>query len=107
MLKLSHSLSLHTSLYPVTTIWDDNRDDKQASSEYTLPDSSIKYCIYRQQFTPILELITDSIALTIDAIKNNHNLGALCINHELNINTSLPFLIQKGWVTGFTIMDSQ
>lgn len=104
--KLSHSLTIHSSNYPIIDIWKDNTADTASGNTYSLPPGNIMFCIYREKFTPSIELIDDNLCQIITAIQNNKDLDSLCHSDGFDINEVLPYLIQKGWVTGFKFKDN-
>ncbi|MCK5335442.1 MAG: putative DNA-binding domain-containing protein [Gammaproteobacteria bacterium] len=103
--ELSHTLSKHSSIYPVIDIWKNNRDTNATAAEYSIPGKPVNYCIFRQQLTLCIELIDDSLSQTINAIQYKIDLDSLCHYDNFDINITLPQLIKNGWVTGFTLRD--
>lgn len=104
---LSHPLSLQSSVYPVLDIWNDNLNEEATNSDYELPDKPINFCIFRHKFTSHCEVLDTNISQAIIAIKNKMDLDSLCHYDDIDITNTLPQLIQKGWVTGFTLKDEQ
>lgn len=104
---LNKSLSHHTSAFPLIDIWKDNTSPPHtsATNEYSMPENSIHYCIYQHDLIPTIDVIDRSTYTTLTAIKNKIDLQSLCHYDGIDINLILPNLLQKGWITGFTLMD--
>ena len=102
---LSPSLSIHQSIYPLHEIWNANRIKTSASQQYTLPDESCYLCIYRHQLSPQLNIIDAQTWLALDALDKKMNFETLCLSDKFDINTTLPGLIERGWISGFTLRD--
>lgn len=102
---LNESLSHHTSTFPIIDIWKDNTSQISATNEYSMPENSIYYCIYQHDLTPVIDVIDRNTYEILTAIINKTDLQSLCHYDDIDINQILPNLLQKGWITGFTLMD--
>lgn len=104
---LNISLSHHTSAFPLIDIWKDNTSQSQtsATNEYSMPENSIYYCIYQHNLIPAIDVVDRNIYTILTAIKNKIDLQSLCHYDGIEINQVLSNLLQKDWITGFTLMD--
>ncbi len=103
--NLNKSLSIHTSIFPVIDIWKDNTIEIPTTNEYTTPDNSLYFCIYQRALTPTLEIIDRNTYKILTAIKDKTDLQSLCHFDDIDINQALPNLLQKGWISGFSLLD--
>ena len=101
--RLSHSLYLFTSAWPVYAIWQSHQQDSPLSN-FTLPDETQHYVIYRQDRPGITEIS----AATHRFLLACQNGLALCqIADRLGDQAAIGFaqladFIRNGWITGFT-----
>ena len=100
----SHSLKAYKSNYPVVDIWRDHCNNTPCS-QYNYNNHTNYFCISRSEYTPLLDVITEDIYHAIKSIQSQQSLNELSKNPSFNIDTVLPALLKKQWITGFSLKD--
>ncbi|MFK5915446.1 MAG: putative DNA-binding domain-containing protein [Woeseiaceae bacterium] len=96
---LSASLSLHCSTFPIVEIWKSNKHDTAETQEFLMHDAEQCFCIFRQDFSPQLSLLSSSQYQLLRLIQNGKTLAQFS---EYDCQNELMGLIEQGWVTEFS-----
>ena len=109
-LKLSNSIYVLQSDYPIYEIWNANQSDNQ-HQEIQAINEPHHLCIYRRDFKPIVEIIEPDYWNILKYIQEHISLSKLeeissTSERKLHIETMIPELIQKNWICGFFIKNS-
>lgn len=99
---LSFSLSLHATKYPLIELWNANAYELMDNQEFSKPNAECYFCIFRKNFKPVIEILSEKQHACLSSISNKASLLALT---ELGLQNELMFFIEKGWVTGFLLND--
>ncbi len=94
--RLSHSLGLQSSPYPVLEIWRRHREGSDTRTVAAL-NASQHLCIWRQGLEPRVA------AIDADCLRLLQQCGAGLGLAELTNTERLPELIAQGWICGFTV----
>ena len=101
-LELSYSLEVMVSSYPIHDICRQHHDKQLESSIEGLNEVE-HLCIYRQNFTPKIEKISESYFSLLSACQQRRTLEDLASDDNLSASLeALPEMISKGWICGFT-----
>lgn len=103
--RLSNSLYILKSDYPIYEIWHANQSDNQYQEIQGINEPQ-HLCIYRRDFKPTIEIIEPEYWIILKNIQENKCLSKLeeissTNEKELHIQTMIPELIQKNWICGF------
>jgi hypothetical protein len=109
-LKLSNSIYVLQSDYPIYEIWNANQSDNQHQEIQAINEPQ-HLCIYRRDFKPIVEIIEPDYWNILKYIQEHISLSKLeeissTSERKLHIETMIPELIQKNWICGFFIKNS-
>lgn len=94
---LAESCFFMPSDFPVLSLW---RSHKAANPTSTMPAGDEYYCIYRQQGDMLIDDISSDLFTLLQGITQGWTLGTMC---QHNLDSLLPQLIEKGWVSRFSI----
>ena len=108
--KLSTSLFIVQSKYPIYEIWLTNQGGNLQHDIQAI-DAPQHLCIYRQEFNPIIEKISPTYWWTLKNIQDHLSLSQLEIllgnkDEDLSLQTIIPELIQKKWICGYYVKDT-
>lgn len=102
MLKLSHSLTLMKTEYPVHLIWQQHVDQQQKSVVKSTQEIYF-ICIYRDEFQPKVEVINDSCFYFLLACQHEMSLQDIAMDEQcLSAMNVIPDFIERGWISGFS-----
>jgi len=104
--NLSYSFSLHATAYPLLEIWNANKNTAADEQEFSMPETENYFCISRDDFTPVvnvlncqqyslLKLISENLSLT--------QLTAVDVKLVADFQKQLMDFIEKGWISGFSV----
>jgi len=99
---LSFSLSLHATRYPLIELWNANVQKLTGTQEFLMPDSMIYFCVFRETFKQVIEMLNEKQHACLTLISNKASLLEL---NDAELQNELLFFIEKGWVTGFLLDD--
>jgi len=105
---LSNTVSLQCSCYPVLAIWESNRpelNNKQLKSKQTfeMPDEEIHFCIFRDNYEVSLKELPATQFEVLQAIKAGQTLGELSDRFGGDLQPTLNYYIQLGWINSFSV----
>jgi hypothetical protein len=108
-LRLSSSVGLLSSLFPLYEIWLQNRPalaTKRNKSQIrhdvqTITDRQY-LLVFRHNSMPVVVSISEYEYRLLDAFNNNHSLQSVVDRIDCDIDVLLPRLIEKKWVVGMT-----
>ena len=108
--KLSASLYILQSEYPIYEIWHANQDANQ-QQDIQAVDEPQHLCIYRLEFKPIIEKISPTYWWVLKNIQDHLSLSQLEVlsknkNGDFSLQVTIPKLIQKKWVCGYYLKDT-
>ncbi len=109
--KLSESLYILRSNYPIYEIWLTNQN-KNRQQKIPAIDKSQYLCIYREEFKPIVEKIEPACWWILKNIQDRISLSQfeiLAVDEgiDFSLQTIIPELIQKKWICGYYLRDSK
>ncbi len=105
-LKISHSFSLHSTIYPLLDIWNANKNLVESIQEFHMPDSESYFCVFRKEFSPAVNLLDHEQYTLLKAISNGVSLVQLSeLDSVCDFENKLMGFIQQGWITGFFLQD--
>ena len=97
--KISASLGLIVSEYPVYEIWRSNKEQQRA--EEIKPIEGKQYLlVYRNGYKSSIAVINNREYSIIEAIIKNLSLQEIINNSDFDINNVLPVLITNKWIVG-------
>jgi len=97
---LSCSLSLHETEYPLIELWNANSKKLADTETFLMPDSKQYFCIFREKFKPLIEMLNERQYVCLSLIYNKASIVELS---EAGLQNELMSFIESGWVTGFSI----
>lgn len=104
--RISNAFSLHSTIYPLLDIWNANKGLVKNIQEFQMPDSEIYFCVSRQKFTPIVNLLDYEQYILLKSISNGMSFVQLAeLDSVYDFENKLMSFIQQGWVTGFIVQD--
>lgn len=108
--KLSASLYLLKSDYPIHEIWLANQADGQQQQIQAI-DEPQHLCIYREEFKPIVEKINPAYFWTLKNIQDHLSLSQLEVlsadrDMDFSLQTMIPEFIQRKWICGYHLKDT-
>lgn len=105
---LSHSFSLHSTLYPLLEIWNANKNEIEEEQVFYLPDEEVCFCIMRVDFAPMVKVLDKNQYTLLKSISDSATLSQLhkfyTENNEIDVDdfqNKLISFIEQGWLTGF------
>lgn len=104
--KLSYAFFMHQSAFPLLDIWNANRDDVVENQEFLLPDTSLRFCVYRKNFASSTQVISEKQYELLNDISEKLPLKLLSEKYKEFLQSDLKKFIEKGWVTGFNLLKS-
>ena len=105
VLTLSHSFSLHSSEYPILDIWQANRNEPDDNQQFPMPEAELYFCINRDNYEPIVEILTTNQFLILNEIKSGITLLKLTEQYKIDLQNQVMSFISKGWITGFIFQE--
>jgi len=100
---LSFSISLHATKYPLIELWNANTNEFTESKEFSMHDTECYFCIFRENYKPVIEILSKKQHACLSLISSKASLVELS---ESDLQNELMSFIEKGWVTGF-LLDNQ
>lgn len=104
-LRISHSLGLLATRYPLYAIWQHNHPapgtepNKSRLGHEVQSIAGMQYLlVFRQKYTPVIEIISEHEYRLLEAFDNNLSLQAIVERIECDIDVLLPKLIANKWV---------
>lgn len=95
--KVSSSLSLMTSEYPIYEIWKSNKEPQYA--EKIKPIEDMQYLlVYRNDYRSSVVVISENEYNIIKAVFNNISLQEIVSNINCDVNNIIPVLIANKWI---------
>jgi len=104
--KLSCAFFMHQSAFPLLDIWNANRDDVVENQEFLLPDTELRFCVYRKNFASSTQVISEKQYELLNDISEKLPLKLLSKKYKEFLQSDLKKFIEKGWVTGFNLLKS-
>lgn len=100
-LKLSHSLSLLSSEYPVLKLWKLHRYQHPPETLEGLKDKEY-YCVYRKHYTPAIIRVGQTDYHFLEACMLGWDMNTIATNNITATSLSkLPMFIRHGWICDF------
>ncbi|HAC65405.1 MAG TPA: DUF2063 domain-containing protein [Cyanothece sp. UBA12306] len=90
------------SNYPIDRIWEVNQPDYQGEGVVNLNEGNSQILIWRQDYQMRLDLPNQEQWQFIKCLADNQPLEVIC-NQLENGGYLLSELVQKGWITGFSL----
>ena len=97
---LSYSFSLHATEYPLIELWNANIQKLTDTQTFLMPDSKKYFCIFREKFKPVIEILNEKQHACLTLISNKASLIEL---NEAGLQNELMSFIENGRITGFLI----
>lgn len=104
--NLSYSFSLHSTIYPLLEIWNANKNLAADKQEFVMPETENYFCISRNNFIPVVNLLNRQQYNLLKLISENLSLTQLTgIDVKLiaDFQNQLMGFIEQGWVSGFSM----
>lgn len=101
--KLSESISLHSTLYPVLDIWRANKSNIEEQQDFTLPESDIYFCIMQSEHKPELVVLDEKQYKLMSCISEGLSLNEINTCMQDGFQEELMVFIQSEWVVGFSL----
>ncbi|NOQ90563.1 MAG: hypothetical protein GQ549_06430 [Gammaproteobacteria bacterium] len=98
-LKISTSLGLVKSKYPIYEIWLNNQKQQAVENINAIKDTQY-LLIHRKKHKPLISTINKNEYLLIEAIINNFSFQQIIENFEFDSDIILPKLIANKWISG-------
>lgn len=104
--RISHSFSLHSTIYPLLDIWNANKNSVENIQEFHMPESESYFCVSRKEFSPTVNLLDYEQYMLLKSISDGVSLVQLTeIDSVCDFENKLMSFIQQGWITGFFLQD--
>lgn len=101
--KLSGSISLHSTLYPVLDIWHANKSNVEEQQGFMLPESDIYFCILQVEHKPELVVLDEKQYKLLSYISKGLSLNEINTYMQDDFQQELMAFIQSKWVVGFSL----
>lgn len=107
---LPASASLIASEFPIHHIWQVNQSDFEGDDRVDLNEGGIKLLVWRKDYTMRIDPLDDVEWCMLKEIGTGHTFDTVCTHlckHDpvLDIEKMLPILVQRGWISSFSIDD--
>ena len=104
--RVSHSFSLHSTIYPLLEIWNANKNMIESVQEFHMPDTENYFCISRMEFSSTINLLDYEQYTLLKYIYDGVSLVQLTeLDSVCDFENKLRGFIQQGWITGFFLQD--
>ncbi len=106
LFKLPFSGHLLASAYPIHRIWESNQAEYEGDASIDLQAGGVKLFVWRNGYSVHIDILEHDQWTLLGALARGIPLGDLAqAVVPVDITVLLPQCLQRGWITGFSLID--